>query len=97
MYVPPTNSQTSIATDMPNESAELKVTQQPGCPAGKTSAGSRQGMRALIFDPSGAYDIFTITQVQDSALHLQHRDDKFTTSLRHRRVDHRRSPRTPTS
>jgi len=37
-------------------------------------------MRALIFDPSGAYDIFTVTQVQDDALHLQHRDDKFTTA-----------------
>jgi hypothetical protein len=37
-------------------------------------------MRVLIFGPDGNYDIFTITQVQDAALHLQHRDDKFTTA-----------------
>jgi hypothetical protein len=80
MYVPPTNSQTSITTDMPNESAELKVAAQPGCPLADQLCGFDVGMRALIYDPSGAYDIFTITQVQDNALHLQHRDDKFTTS-----------------
>ena len=80
MYVPPTTSQTTIRTDMPNESAELKVTAQPGCPIGDVLCGFEEGMRALIFDPSGAYDIFTITNVQDDALHLQHRDDRFTTT-----------------
>jgi hypothetical protein len=80
MYVPPTNSQTTIRDDMPNESAELKVNAQPGCPVSNELCGFEEGMRALIFDPSGAYDIFTITHVQESALHLQHRDDKFTTS-----------------
>lgn len=80
MYVPPTNSQTTIRTDMPNESAELKVDAQPGCPENNVLCGFEEGMRTLIFDPSGAYDIFTITQVQDDALHLQHRDDKFTTT-----------------
>jgi type II secretory pathway pseudopilin PulG len=80
MYVPPTNSQTSISNDMPNESAELKVDAQPGCPEGNSLCGFEIGMRALIFDPTGAYDIFTVTQVQDDALHLQHRDDKFTTA-----------------
>jgi hypothetical protein len=80
MYVPPTNSQTTIRTDMPNESAELKVNEQAGCPTGDLLCGFEIGMRALIFDPSGAYDIFTVTQVQDDALHLQHRDDKFTTA-----------------
>lgn len=80
MYVPATTAQTTIRTDMPNESAELKVDAQAGCPVGDALCGFKQGMRVLIFDPSGAYDIFTITQVQDEALHLQHRDDKFTTT-----------------
>ena len=31
MYVPNTNSQTTIRTDMPTPSPELKVVQQPGC------------------------------------------------------------------
>lgn len=80
MYVPTTTAQTSIRDPMPNESAELKVEAQPGCPVGDDLCGFEEGMRVLIFDPSGAYDIFTVTQVQDAALHLQHRDNKFTTA-----------------
>ena len=79
MYVPPTSSQTSLSTSMPNESAELKVKAQSGCPEDQELCGFKQGMRVLIYDATGAYDVFTVTQVQDDALHLQHRDDKFTT------------------
>lgn len=82
MYVPTTTAQTTISVDMPTPSAELKVEYQSGCPTddqSKALCGFKEGMRVLIFDPSGAYDIFTITEVQDEALHLQHRDDKFTT------------------
>jgi hypothetical protein len=79
MYVPNTNSQTTIKTDMPTPSAELKVHQQPGCGEDdRDLCGFNDFDRVLIFDPSGAYDIFTITETQDNALHLQHRDDKFT-------------------
>lgn len=79
MYVPNTNAQTTIRDDMPTPSAELKVHQQPGCGQDdRDLCGFYDGDRVLIFDPSGAYDIFTITNVQDNALHLQHRDDKFT-------------------
>ena len=80
MYVPATSAQTTIRTDMPNESAELKVDAQSGCPTGDDLCGFQEGMRVLIFDGESAYDIFTVTQVQDEALHLQHRDDKFTTT-----------------
>ena len=80
MYVPPTSAQTTISTDMPNESAELKVSAQSGCPEDDQLCGFKEGMRVLIFSPTGAYDVFTITNVQDDALHLQHRDDKFTTT-----------------
>jgi hypothetical protein len=78
MYVPTTTAQTTIRSDMPTPSAELKVDAQPGCPANDELCGFKSGMRVLIFNPAGAYDIFTITHVQTSALHLQHRDDKFT-------------------
>ena len=80
MYVPTTTAQTTISNDMPTPSAELKVDQQPGCPVGDDLCGFKQGMRVLIMNPSGDYDIFTITEVQSTALHLQHRDDKFTTA-----------------
>ena len=77
MYVPPTNAQTSIAQSMPAQSAELKVNADPGCPDDKANAlcGFEEGMSVLIFDETGSYDQFTITNVQDQALHLQHNMD----------------------
>ena len=72
-YIPNSYSQTTIEQAMPPNSAELKVTYPPNCPASKTLCGFEEGMTVLIFDNSGHYDTFTITQVQDSAGHLQHR------------------------
>jgi hypothetical protein len=60
---------------MPQPSAELKVDfdpSQPGCPA-DGSCGFVEGDEVLIFDESGHFDTFSITNVQDSANHLQHR------------------------
>jgi Tfp pilus assembly protein PilW len=71
-YIPNTYSQTTISSPMPNVSAELKVTNQPNCPAGQELCGFSEGMEVLIFDTSGNFDTFTITQVQDAAAHLQH-------------------------
>jgi hypothetical protein len=75
MYVPPTSAQTTIADPMPSVSAELKVTAQSGCPSGDSLCGFKDGMTVMIMDPSGAFDTFTITNVQSSALHLQHRGE----------------------
>lgn len=72
-YIPNTYSQTTISSPMPNVSAELKVTNQPNCPAGRELCGFEEGMEVIIFDTSGNFDMFTITQVQDAAAHLQHR------------------------
>ena len=59
---------------MPPQSAELKVNDQPNCPSGQAiCAGSTEGMDVIIFDTAGHWDTFTITHVQDSAGHLQHR------------------------
>jgi hypothetical protein len=78
MYVPTTPAQTTIRDPMPNASAEIKVNEQPGCPASDDLCGFKQGMRLLIFDDTGSYDVFTVTEVQSSALHLQHRDDNLS-------------------
>jgi len=72
-YIPNTYSQTTISQPMPNVSAELKVTNQPNCPGGDPLCGFEEGMEVIIFDTSGNFDTFTITQVQDDAAHLQHR------------------------
>jgi len=76
-YVPNSYSQTSISQAMPPQSAEVKVTQPPNCPIAKELCGFETGMNVIIFDSSGHYDTFTVTQVQDSAAHLQHRGQAF--------------------
>ena len=72
-YIPNTYSQTTLSHSMPVLSAELKVTDQPNCPHGDELCGFEEGMVVLIFDSSGHFDTFEITQVQDDAAHLQHR------------------------
>ena len=72
MYVPNTNAQTTIGNRHADPSAELKVHQQPGCGEDdRELCGFYDGDRVLIFDPSGAYSIFTITNSQDNALHCR--------------------------
>ncbi|HXW07072.1 MAG TPA: prepilin-type N-terminal cleavage/methylation domain-containing protein [Vicinamibacterales bacterium] len=73
MYIPNTYSQTTISSPMPNVSAELKVTDQTNCPQGQNLCGFQEGMSVIIFDTSGHFDVFEITEVQDAAAHLQHR------------------------
>lgn len=79
-YVPPTPAQTNIANSMPTPSSEIKVTAQPGCPAGDALCGFKVGMRVIIFDDAGSYDVFTVTEVQEPAQHLQHNLDNFSKS-----------------
>ena len=73
MYVPPTSAQTTLREQMPQSSAELKVVEQAGCPKGDKLCGFREGMQVMVFDDTGTSDIFSITNVQDEALHLQHK------------------------
>lgn len=76
-YVPDTASQTNVRDSMPQYSSEVKVFAQPGCPdvtPKDNLCGFKEGMRVLIFDDTGSYDFFTITQVQSTGTegHLQH-------------------------
>jgi hypothetical protein len=74
VYIPNTYSQTTISQAMPPQSTELKVISQTNCPADASNlCGFDIGMEVVIFDTSGNFDTFTITQVQDDAIHLQHR------------------------
>ena len=73
-YIPNSYSQTTISASMPNVSAELKVTNQANCPADASQlCGFHEGMDVIIFDTTGNWDLFTITEVQADAAHLQHR------------------------
>ena len=75
MMVPATTAQSTIAKDMPPNSAELKVSEDPNCPQKDLLCGFIDGMQVLIYDETGSYDLFTITEVQSDALHLQHNLD----------------------
>lgn len=72
-HVPTTASQCTIRDKMPQPSSEVKVNAEPGCPANDPLCGFEEGMRVIIFDATGSFDFFTITQVQSDSLHLQHR------------------------
>jgi prepilin-type N-terminal cleavage/methylation domain-containing protein len=72
-HVPTTASQCTIRDKMPQPSSEVKVNAEPGCPINDPLCGFEQGMQVVIFDSTGSYDFFTITQVQSDSLHLQHR------------------------
>lgn len=75
VYVPNSFSQTTLKVDLGfGSSMEMTVNPQNNCPPSNQLCGFEQGMSALIFDPqTGGFDTFYITEVQSSALHLQHR------------------------
>jgi hypothetical protein len=80
-YVPNSYSQTTIEDAMPPNSAEIKVTYPPNCPGFPTKkelCGFEEDQVVIIFDSTGNWETFTITQVQDSAGHIQHRGQPFT-------------------
>jgi prepilin-type N-terminal cleavage/methylation domain-containing protein len=80
IYVPPTTAQTSLQRVNGNSltnSAEIWVNADPGCPNGDPLCSFTEGMTMLMYDESGNYDTFTVTQVQDTGqLKLQHNNDK---------------------
>ncbi|HSC27361.1 MAG TPA: hypothetical protein VLD67_08810, partial [Vicinamibacterales bacterium] len=78
-FVPGTFSQTTISSDMPNVSAEVKVDPLSHCPDQQEQlCGFKEGMQVLIFDTQGNFDFFTITNVQSAAAHLQHMGQQFS-------------------
>ena len=89
-YVPNTAAQTNVRDPMPQPSSEIKVDPQPGCPYTDQLCGFKEGMRVIIFDDTGAFDFFTITQVQTDSLHLQHRPPNPDFSKRYTPDEHAR-------
>lgn len=72
MYVPPTVAQTTLATNGPSVvPADIDVNWEAGCPAGDAACGFKSGMTVLLYDASGDYDTFSITNIQSSMLHVQ--------------------------
>lgn len=82
IYVPPTPAQATIrpldnGQKLARNASELLVTSEPNCPPDRSSArcGFTENMRVLLFTPGGAFDVVTISGVQDAALRLQYAGD----------------------
>jgi hypothetical protein len=79
IYVPATIAQTTLAAHGPSlNSAEIGVNAEAGCPVGDALCGFKSGMTLMMYDASGNYDTFTVTNVQANALHIQHNSDNLT-------------------
>jgi prepilin-type N-terminal cleavage/methylation domain-containing protein len=84
IYIPPTNAQTTLATNPGNSltnSVETRVAPEAGCPAGDALCGFSEGMTVLIYDENGHSELFTITQIQDNNLNnikIQHNGEKLS-------------------
>jgi hypothetical protein len=61
VYIPNSYSQTTLFDPMPNVSAELKVPTPNNCRVGSL-CGFKEGMGIVIFDSSGNFDAFTVTE-----------------------------------
>jgi hypothetical protein len=77
LYVPQTASQTTVQSLMPGTSEEIKVYAEPQCPPSEQLCGFTEGMSLIIFDESGSWNTFVITNVQDNAGHLQRHGPDF--------------------
>jgi hypothetical protein len=73
VYVPSTASQTRTADAVASLSPTLSLTSDPGCPVGDAVCGFEKNMSALVADDTGAWDTFTVIDIQRPALQLQHR------------------------
>lgn len=77
-YIPNEYTQTTIRQAMPANSVELKVNAQPNCPKQDPLCGFKNGMSVILFDSSGSFENFTVTQTQSDAAHLQHRGQNWS-------------------
>jgi len=75
MYVPPTPAQTTVIKNFGGGNAqEIDVEPMRNCGTDKHDqlCGFRDNQHVLVYDVDGSWDMTTITNVQDEALHLQH-------------------------
>jgi len=72
LYVPPTSSQASIRHAIPQSAGQLEIDPRANCPPAAPDhvCGFGEGMRALLFDVSGAWNPITVAGVQGTNVDL---------------------------
>jgi hypothetical protein len=72
MFVPSTVAQATLAVPGPNTvSAVIGLNSEPSCPVSDLRCGFRRGMTIVLYDASGPYDTFVVTDAQDNLLEVQ--------------------------
>lgn len=69
--VPTTAAQAALAQAWTAGSGSIGLTLEPGCPAGDGSCGFAAGMRVLVFDGTGAFDVLIVDAVAGSELSVR--------------------------
>ena len=65
-------AQTAIAQPLEARSSTVLVDVEPGCPPADSNCGFKAGTTVVVFDDTGAFDMFSITGIDAAGLHLQH-------------------------
>jgi type II secretory pathway pseudopilin PulG len=62
--------QAAVLAPMASPASPIPVLAQPGCPAGQPACGFVLNQAAIVFDRTGAFDVFRVSDVQpDAVLH----------------------------
>lgn len=78
LYVPPGAPQTVLKKALPQPSSDLEVEDVPGCPQHNALCGFEPAQTVIIYDSSGAYDLFVVSNVQGTVGHLQHNQNSLS-------------------
>lgn len=72
--VPQTFAQTTLAQPFTAGSTATVVQLEPGCPLGSEACGLAPGMNVVVFDGSGAFDLFRVRSVSGLTVSLEASD-----------------------
>lgn len=62
VYVPATASQTTLRSPL-TDLSRADLNSDPGCPTGDLACGFKPGAAAVVYDGTGAFDVFGVTSV----------------------------------
>ena len=72
VYVPATASQTTLRSPL-TDLSRAAINSDSGCPTGDAACGFKPGAAAVVYDGTGAFDVFAVTSVDTvGGLALQH-------------------------
>ena len=75
VYVSATSAQSTLAAVLPPGSVDASLSAMPNCPEATATqvCGFEVGSRAMVYDDSGQWDVFTVDQTSAGVATLRHR------------------------